>query len=406
VLRVRVVKLLGAADDVGRGNQWEEAMNNSKTEACEGRGSRATTIDTNVLFTAIEASGTGIVISDCGLPDNPLIYVNDGFCQISGYSRDEVVGRNCRFLQGKFTDQAAVARLREAIAKRQSISVRLVNHRKDGTIFHNELHMSPVLDASGNATHFVGVQHDVSAQVAAEEQVRELTARLTSANEQLQAFADTTGRELLAALRPILMYAKELEAQATGRDAEALGIIHASAARAREFVTQMLEYSSVQSTKLECTTVKWESMLEAICRGVRGVTLHREGLERGPSGDETLLKHAIGALVGNAAKFVKHGTHPQVDVRAFTVGEEFVLEVADRGIGIDGERAKKLSEPFVRMHASSKYPGFGLGLALASRVAERHGGRVELSPREGGGTVARLYLARAVGELQRRKNAA
>jgi signal transduction histidine kinase len=168
----------------------------------------------------------------------------------------------------------------------------------------------------------------------------------------------------------------------------------------------MLEYSSVQSTKLECTTVKWESMLEAICRGVRGVTLHREGLERGPSGDETLLKHAIGALVGNAAKFVKHGTHPQVDVRAFTVGEEFVLEVADRGIGIDGERAKKLSEPFVRMHASSKYPGFGLGLALASRVAERHGGRVELSPREGGGTVARLYLARAVGELQRRKNAA
>ncbi|MFW5763704.1 MAG: adenylate/guanylate cyclase domain-containing protein [Coleofasciculus sp.] len=121
---------------------------------------------------AIAASSVGIVIADARLPDMPLIYVNPAFERITGYSDAEVLGYNCRFLQGKDTSQPAVDQLRAAIKAGENCTVTLLNYRKDGTPFWNELTLSPIYDDGNNLTHFVGIQSDISDRIKAEQALR------------------------------------------------------------------------------------------------------------------------------------------------------------------------------------------------------------------------------------------
>jgi len=121
---------------------------------------------------AIAASSVGITIADARLPDMPLIYANPAFEVITGYSPAEVLGYNCRFLQGTKTNQPAVAELRAAIKAGENCTVTLLNYRKDGTAFWNELTISPIYDNDNKLTHFVGIQADISARVRAEAALR------------------------------------------------------------------------------------------------------------------------------------------------------------------------------------------------------------------------------------------
>src|SRR4029450_6023093 len=99
---------------------------------------------------------------------NPLIHVNPAFERMTGYSAEEAVGRSCRFLQGPATDPGAVAELRGALRAGRGCTVTLLNYRKDGSTFWNEVTVSPVRGKRGELTHFVGVQTDVTARVVAE----------------------------------------------------------------------------------------------------------------------------------------------------------------------------------------------------------------------------------------------
>ena len=119
---------------------------------------------------AIAASSCGIVIASMQHSDRALVYCNQAFEAMTGYGRDEVIGRNCRFLQGADTDPAAVDRIRQAVRNEQPCEVELLNYRKDGTSFWNRLAISPVHDSEGILTHYIGVQTDVTRQREAEAQ--------------------------------------------------------------------------------------------------------------------------------------------------------------------------------------------------------------------------------------------
>ncbi|MCS6836657.1 MAG: PAS domain S-box protein [Anaerolineae bacterium] len=168
---------------------------------------------------AVDASSTGVTIADMTLPDQPLIYVNPTFCDISGYDPGEVIGRNCRLLQANDRDQEAVCVMREAIRAGREVRVRLRNYRKDGTLFWNELRLSPIFDLGGQLTHYVGIQMDVTAQVEAEqeltrlyqqvnnytqvleERVEERTAALRHAKDQVEAILNSIS-DLVILLNP------------------------------------------------------------------------------------------------------------------------------------------------------------------------------------------------------------
>ena len=123
-----------------------------------------------LLGRAVAASSNGIVITDPRVPDNPIVYVNPAFEEISGYTADEVMGRNCRFLQADDREQPALDELREALTEARECRVVLRNYRKDGTPFWNELYVSPVHDEEGRLTNFVGFQNDITHRRRIEEE--------------------------------------------------------------------------------------------------------------------------------------------------------------------------------------------------------------------------------------------
>ena len=129
---------------------------------------------------AIAASNNGIVITDPSLPDNPLIYVNESFLRTTGYRADEVVGHNCRFLQGQDKHQPELDKLREALQESRDCRVMLRNYKKDGTLFWNELNISPVYDETGRVINYIGVQNDITERKRAEELLRESEAALNT----------------------------------------------------------------------------------------------------------------------------------------------------------------------------------------------------------------------------------
>ena len=130
-----------------------------------------------LLERAIASSSNGIAITDTTQPDNPIIYVNPRFEQMTGYAAAEVIGSNCRFLQGTNTNQLAIAQLRMAIAEGRECSAVLRNYRKDGTLFWNELRISPVRNPQGKLTNFIGIQTDITYRVEAEAALRQLLQR-------------------------------------------------------------------------------------------------------------------------------------------------------------------------------------------------------------------------------------
>ncbi|MFH6783387.1 MULTISPECIES: PAS domain-containing protein [Methylobacterium] len=135
---------------------------------------------TDPFVSAVRATRMPMVITDPGQPDNPIVFVNDAFCRLTGYAYDEIVGRNCRFLQGPATDMADVAKVGAAIARRESIEIDLLNYKKDRETFWNRLLVSPVFDRDGDLTFFFASQFDVTLE-------RERLVRLQQDRDALEA---------------------------------------------------------------------------------------------------------------------------------------------------------------------------------------------------------------------------
>ncbi|WP_404308469.1 chemotaxis protein CheB [Neorhodopirellula lusitana] len=138
-----------------------------------------------LLSKAVSAAAGGIIITDHRDPEHPITFVNDGFTKMTGYTESEVVGLNCRFLQGRDTDQETIDQIRGAIARGESFRTLIQNYRKDGRAFWNDLYITPVRDEENTITHFVGVQNDVTERIA--------SADLAKSNEQtIRLLLDST----------------------------------------------------------------------------------------------------------------------------------------------------------------------------------------------------------------------
>ncbi len=131
-----------------------------------------------ILTKVLDSCVNGVTLSDPDLQDMPLVYANKAFETVTGYSNEETVGRNCRFLQGTDRDQPELIQLREAINNRQEIGVTLRNYKKNGELFYNHLEMTPLFDPHGNLLYYLGVQFDITNQIRAAEEIKSLTSRL------------------------------------------------------------------------------------------------------------------------------------------------------------------------------------------------------------------------------------
>lgn len=142
---------------------------------------------------AIRATRMSMIITDPRRPDNPIVFANDAFLRLSGYGRDEVIGKNCRFLQGPKTDKAAIAEIRSAIEDKTDVAVDILNYRKDGSTFWNALYLSPVSNDKGELQFFFASQLDVSDRKRSEH-------RITADKDRFEKAVKERTAELEAAL--------------------------------------------------------------------------------------------------------------------------------------------------------------------------------------------------------------
>jgi len=128
-----------------------------------------------ILTQILDGSVNGITLSDPDQDDNPIVYANKAFELITGYSNEETVGRNCRFLHDQDKDQEELQQIRDAVKNAKPVEVTLKNFRKNGDLFYNRLSITPLFDSEGQLIYFLGVQFDVTEQIQARQEIKTLT---------------------------------------------------------------------------------------------------------------------------------------------------------------------------------------------------------------------------------------
>ncbi len=352
-----------------------------------------------VLSAAVLATPTGIVVCDPNLPDCPVIYANPAFYRITGYSEEEVIGRNCRFLQGPGTNPRHIKALREAIENGKAINVELVNHRKDGSRFVNELHLSPIFGDDGEVRYIFGIQHDVSAREQFARDAERARRAAERANAEKSDFLAFMSHEIRTPMNGVMGTISLL--LDTTLDAEQ----HAYAETARRCgelllatVNEMLDLSRIEAGHLAIEEEAFDlaapvaEVLDLLAPAVaeKGIRLSASIDPLLPArviGDARRLRQVLLNLADNAVKFTAIGGVGIRVERAEAQGQvRFV--VADTGIGMPPEVQARLFGRFAQAgpETARRYGGSGLGLMICKRLVGLMSGRIVLASSPGKGS--------------------
>ncbi|MDD5228572.1 MAG: PAS domain-containing protein [Methylococcales bacterium] len=137
-----------------------------------------------VLSAILDECVNGVTLADPDLEDAPIVYANKAFERLTGYGQEEIVGFNCRFLQGEDRNQPARQQIADAMKKHESIEVTLRNYKKDGTLFYNRLKITPLFDRKKRVIYYLGVQYDITEQVNLNNEIKELNDLLRAKSSQ------------------------------------------------------------------------------------------------------------------------------------------------------------------------------------------------------------------------------
>jgi PAS domain S-box-containing protein len=362
-----------------------------------------------ILAAAIAAAPTGVVISDPAREDCPIVFLNPAFTAITGYPPEEVLGRNCRFLQGPDTDRKAVAKVRRAIAAARPVTVEMVNYRRDGSRFWNELRIAPVFAASGGLAYFVGIQHDITARRRAEE--REARARRAAerASRTKSDFLATMSHEIRTPMNGMLGTLDLLAAtELTGEQRAYADTARRCGQDLLAIINDILDISRIEAGMLRlddsafslADTLRAVLDLAAPAAAAKGIALSATidpalpGLLRG---DAQRLRQVLTNLVDNAVKFTAVGGVTVTAERLEAAGRDGIrlrLAVSDTGIGIPPEVQAKLFRRWTQADATigRRFGGSGLGLTICRRLVRLMGGEIALASAPGRGSTFTVTL--------------
>lgn len=302
---------------------------------------------------------------------------------MTGFSQQEILGRNCRFLQADDRDQDALNEVRQAIREVRDCCVLLRNYRKDGSLFWNELAVGPVRDESGKLVHFVGIQKDVTARIHADLEREELITELKGKNAELEQFAYAVSHDLRSPLVTIQGFLKPLQQSAAEGDIESheadLDRIRRAVVRMAQLLNDVMELSRIGRVVNPQSDVSLGELAKQAlesCRGTISTNVQIEIADDLPivCCDRTRMLTVLQNLIENALKFTSDEPIPRVEVGVRRDNAEQVCFVRDNGIGIASDHRTRVFRLFEQLdkHVS----GSGIGLALTKRIIEMHGGRI------------------------------
>ncbi|MCU0984039.1 MAG: histidine kinase famiy protein [Acetobacteraceae bacterium] len=361
----------------------------------------------DLFFEAVAVTRMPMVVTDPFQTDNPIVFVNQAFCDLTGYRPAEVLGRNCRFLQGPDTDRAVVARIRLAVAERRVVSAEIMNYRKDGSAFWNALFISPLVDRSGKLRYFFASQLDVSRRHDAEEALRQAQKM-----EALGQFTGSIAHDFNNLLQVITGYIESLKARFEGVDDQevttALTTMAGAAERGATLTRQLLGFARKQ--RLEGRVVSLNALVETILPMAAKVLGKDIAIETDLAPllwnarlDPVQAEMAILNLLMNARDAMPEGgrivittVNREVTAEAqnapadLLMGSYAVLSITDTGVGMPREVLARALDPFFTTKEAGR--GTGLGLSMAYGFMRQSNGGLSITSEEGKGTTVTLFF--------------
>jgi two-component system cell cycle sensor histidine kinase/response regulator CckA len=356
---------------------------------------------------AIEAASQGIILTDPTKPDNPIHYVNAAFEKLTGYKPSEAVGRNCRFLQGPETDPAAVLELHDAVKEERACTVEMLNYRNDGSTFWMALSISPIRDASGKVSHFVGVQTGITERKRLEQQFQQAQKM-----EAVGRLAGGIAHDFNNLLTAILGYGQMLLSEVAIDDPLRSGLeeIKRAGERAASLTHQLLAFSRRQvlvAKVLDLNTVVADvqnMLLRLIGEDVELLTTTAKDLGRIKADPGQLIQVLMNLAVNSRDAMPEGGALTietanvdltPADVRAhpgLRPGNYVMLSVRDTGCGMDKPTKARIFEPFFTTKEVGK--GTGLGLATVYGIVKQSDGYIAVHSEPDQGTTFKIYFPR------------
>ncbi|HYG36053.1 MAG TPA: PAS domain S-box protein [Clostridia bacterium] len=378
-----------------------------------------------VQSAALQSAANAISITD---REGVICWANPAFERLTGYTTGEIVGQTHQLVKSGKQDASFYKNLWDTINAGQVWQGELVNRRKDGSLYHEEMTITPVRDDRGKITHFIAVKQDITerkqteAALAESRQnlertVAERTAQLVEANTNLQTFAYSAAHDLRSPLRAIKTFStiisEDYGNQLNPEVCSLFDRINRSVGQMAQLLNDLLEYSKLSQADIRLEPVDLSkavtealALLESESRSKHAEIEVQNALPL-VIGHPATVMLILTNILSNALKFVAPGVPPRIrlwaqsvrntsagqppggvlDEQAAEDGSKFVrLWVEDNGIGFGPEEAQKLFGVFQRLHGKHEYPGTGLGLAIVLRGAERMGGRVGVESEPGNGS--------------------
>lgn len=334
---------------------------------------------------ALAATTNGVVITDHTKPNEPIVYINTAFTEITGYSASEVIGRNCRFLnEGLDSVAGARSEIRYYLESGTDGTVEIRNKRKDGREFWNRLSLAPVQDHDGTITHYVGIVDDVTVK---REQAVDLKVALDSAreaNDLRQTFVRLVGHELRTPLNAALTWIRLMEIDDRPETTKkGMAVVAQSIESQSRLIDDLVDVSRFTSSeiRLEPAVVDLRDLLEKTVDELRPsvepdltIQLVVVDGEYSANADPLRIRQVIRNLVSNAHRYTPAGGSVYLALK--TEDRKAVLIVTDTGKGLSPDELPHIFEPFWR--ADANLPGLGVGLSIVSALVTAHRGTISV----------------------------
>ncbi|MBI5817387.1 MAG: PAS domain S-box protein [Verrucomicrobia bacterium] len=354
---------------------------------------------------ALNAAATSILITD---RQGTIQWCNPAFTELTGYTVAEAIGQNPRFLKSGKHDAVFYQHLWRRILSGRIWHGEIVNKRRDGSLYTQEITITPVRDAHGQIAHFIAIEQDITLRKHAEAELRRARDAAEAANRAKSLFLANMSHELRTPLNAVIGFANVLLKNKEGKlDATDLGFLERIAANGKHLlgmIGQVLELSDIEThrVQLQSVPVALDRLIPEIIAGLefqlrdRPIALSAKLPDRITPlrTDEARLKQVLVILIGNALKFTERGSIVVQVAVDETTRQPVRVDVTDTGIGIPKDRLAAIFEAFQQADfgMTRKYGGVGLGLTLARALCHLMGCRIEVRSEVGKGSTFSVIL--------------
>lgn len=355
----------------------------------------------HILTKAIESTGDGVFIIDAQKTNYPIVYSNSAFLRMTGYPKNEIVGRNYFSLNGDNADARLVAEIKDTLWQGKNFHGEMLNYKKNGHKYLSQLRLTPVRSVSGDITHYVGIQTDITLMRQRELEITEQREELLHVTRvgKLAEFVSSLAHEISQPLTAILSYAHTAHRMLAKREPktrEILQYIISDDQRAVEVIRRLrslLKKSEPEMKVLDINAVINETItLISADANIRNCVITVELAKDIPAinGDLVQLQQVLLNLFSNSFDAMENIPEPRrILVRSLRQDQKTILvEVIDSGRGISKGNMSKLFTHFF----TSKPDGLGMGLSISRSIIEAHGGHLKAEPNPEGGAKFKFTL--------------